>query len=206
MSGNVTLTRALLRGPLKVRFRPGLSEDAFWRLCQQNPQLDFERTAWGDLVIVAPAGADSDSRNTELTGQLWLWNRSNGDPGCVFGPSAGFTLPNTAVRGPDASWISRERWEMLPRGDRERFAHICPEFVVEIRSRSDRKRELRAKMREYLANGAQLGWLIDPTIKARTVEIYRPDLPLEVLKCPDTLSGEDILPGFVLDLKGILLD
>lgn len=207
MSGNATL-RDDLRSSLKIRFRPGLrlSDEVFWRLCRANPNLRLERSSAGELIIVSPSGADSDRRNLGIAAQLWNWNQANGRPGVAFGPSAGFTLPNTAVRGPDAAWLSRDRWESLSEDDRARFTHICPEFVVEVRSPSDRKGELRAKMREYIMNGARLGWLIDPTIQARTVEIYRPDRPVEILKHPVTLSGEDVLPGFVLDLNGILFD
>ncbi len=191
---------------LKLRFRPGLrlTDEAFWRLCRANPDLDLERSAEGELVIVAPAGADSDRRNTDVVAHLWNWNRANGEPGVVFGPSAGFTLPNTAIRGPDAAWISRERWEAAPEEDRKRFVHLCPEFVVEVRSPSDVKKELREKMTEYIGQGVLLGWLIDP--KTQSVEIYRPDQPVERLKRPAILSGETVLPGFMLDLKGILFD
>ena len=203
-----TTEKALLgHGTLRLRFRPGLrlSDEAFWRLCRANPELDLERSSRGELIIVAPAGLDSDRRNIGLASQLWNWNRA-GDHGVVFGPSAGFTLPNTAVRGPDASWLARERWEALPEADRERFGHVCPEFVAEVRSPSDRKGQLRSKMREYIANGARLGWLIDPTLKSKPVEIYRPGREVEILRGPATLSGEDVLPGLVLDLKGILFD
>ncbi|CAN5858796.1 Uma2 family endonuclease [soil metagenome] len=191
---------------LKLRFRPGLrlTDEAFWRLCRANPELDLERSAEGDLIIVAPAGADSDHRNAGVVARLWYWNEANGEPGVVFGPSAGFTLPNTAIRGPDAAWISRDRWEATPEADRKRFVHLCPEFVVEVRSPSDELNVLRKKMREYIAQGTRLGWMIDP--KTQTVEIYRPDPPVERLKRPDMLSGEDVLPGFELELKGILYD
>ncbi len=191
---------------LKLRFRPGLrlTDEAFWRLCRANPDLDLERSAEGELIIVAPAGADSDHRNAGIVAKLWIRNETNGDPGVVFGPSAGFTLPNTAIRGPDAAWISRERWEAAPEEDRKRFVHLCPEFVVEVRSPSDVKKDLREKMAEYIAQGAQLGWLIDPM--GETVEVYRPDQPVVTLKRPASLSGEGVLPGFVLVLKGILFD
>ncbi len=196
---------AASHGPLVVRFRPGLrlSDEAFWRLCCANPDLRLERSARGDLLIMPPAGADSDRRNTSATAQLWNWNQASGR-GIVFGPSAGFTLPNTAVVGPDAAWMSLPRWEALSPEDREKFAHIAPDFVLEVRSRSDTKKALRDKMRESIAQGVRLAWLIDP--KTRTVEIYRPGRAVEVLKQPATLSGEDVLPGFVLDLKGVLFD
>jgi Uma2 family endonuclease len=192
-------------GPLTLRFRPGLrlTDGAFWRLCRANPDLCFERTAKGELVIMPPAAPDSSSRNASITGRLWNWNERTG-LGIVFDSSAGFTLPNTAIRGPDAAWMTRERWDALPKDERERFAHVCPDFVVELRTKSNEIKDLRAKMREYIAQGARLGWLINP--KTGTVTIYRPGQPVEILNRPAMLSGEDVLPGFVLDLKGILFD
>jgi Uma2 family endonuclease len=188
-----------------VKFRPGLrlTDRAFGKLCAANPDLRLERTSLGELVVMSPAAPDSSLRNADITAQLWNWNRRTG-LGVVFDSSAGFTLPNTAIRGPDATWMTRERWDALPQDDRETFSHVCPDFVVELRSRSDKKKDLRDKMREYIAQGARLGWLIDP--KTATVEIYRPGRPVEVQKRPATLSGEDVLPGFVLDLNGILFD
>jgi Uma2 family endonuclease len=190
---------------LTLKFRPGLrlTDRAFGKLCAANPDLKLERTARGELVIMPPAGADSGRRNLDLCAQLWNWNRRTG-LGIAFDSSAGFTLPNTAIRGPDATWMARERWDALPQSERETFAHVCPDFVAELRSKSDKLFELRAKMREYIAQGIRLGWLIDP--KIGKVAIYRPGRPVEVLKRPATLSGEDVLPGFVLDLKGILFD
>jgi Uma2 family endonuclease len=208
MSIGTPAKRALLRGALTIRFPEQfrLSDEVFWQLCRANPMMDLERSARGELVILAPAGYDSDCRNTELIVRLYSWNDRNGRPGRVLGPSAGFTLPDTAIRGPDASWISREREATISEDDRQRFAHVCPELVAEVRSPSDRKGQLRKKMREYIANGARLGWLIDPTIQKKPVEIYRPDRSVELLERPETLSGEDVLPGLVLDLKGILFD
>jgi len=190
-------------GQLTLKFRPGLrlSDEAFWRLCRANPDLRLERTADGELVVIPPAAPDSSSRNASITAQLWNWNQGAG-LGVVFDSSAGFTLPNTAIRGPDAAWMARDRWDFLPQHERNRFSHICPDFVVELRSKSDAMKDLRFKMREYMAQGARLGWLIDP--KTGTVEVYRPGRRVERLVRPDALSGEDVLPGFVLDLKGIM--
>jgi Uma2 family endonuclease len=190
-------------GQLTLKFRPGLrlSDEAFWRLCRANPDLRLERTADGELVVMPPAAPDSSSRNAGITAQLWNWNEQT-RLGVVFDSSAGFTLPNTAIRGPDAAWMTRDRWDALPKHERNRFSHVCPDFVVELRSKSDAMKDLRLKMREYIAQGARLGWLIDP--KTGTVEIHRPGRRVERLARPDTLSGEDVLPGFVLDLKGIL--
>jgi Uma2 family endonuclease len=125
-------------------------------------------------------------------------------PGFRVSDHGFFTLPNTAIRGPDASWMTRERWAALPKQEREKFSHICPDFVVEPRSKNDDMTKLREKMEEYIVQGIRLGWLIDP--KGGTVEIYRPGQPVEDLERPATLSGEDVLPGFILNLKGILFD
>jgi Uma2 family endonuclease len=124
--------------------------------------------------------------------------------GQAFDSSTGFTLPNTAIRSPDASWLAQDRWDALTSEEKQRFAPLCPDFVAELRSPTDPLKEVRAKLREYMAQGARLGWLIDP--KRREVEIYRPSQPVETLKDPRTLSGEGVLPGFTLDLKGILFD
>jgi len=188
-----------------LKFRPGLrlTDRAFSKLCAANPDLRLERTAIGELIVMPPAAPDSSLRNAGVTAQLWNWNQRTG-LGIVFDSSAGFTLPNTAIRGPDAAWMTRECWDALPKDERERFAHVCPDFVVELRSKSDEIKNLRVKMREYIAQGARLGWLINS--KTGAVTIYRPGRPVEILKRPATLSGEDVLPGFVLDLKGILFD
>jgi Uma2 family endonuclease len=195
--------RGALTVPLVVPKGLRVSDRAFWRLCQANRDLRLERNANGELIVMPPAAADSGCRNAGITGQLWYWNQQSG-LGTVFDSSAGFTLPNTAIRGPDASWMTKERWNALPTVERQRFAHICPDFVVELRSKTDDMSKLREKMQEYLAQGVRLGWLIDP--KSGTVEIYRPGRPVETLDKPAILSGEDVLPGFVLDLKGILFD
>jgi Uma2 family endonuclease len=180
-----------------------VSPRGFWRLCAANRDLRLEREANGALVIMPPAAADSGYRNMNISGQLWYWNQQT-RPGVVFDSSAGFTLPNSAVRAPDASWMSRERWEALPEAERRRFSHNCPDFIVELNSPSDNLSKLQQKMEEYIAQGIRLGWLIDPD--SGIVEIYRPGRPVERLVKPATLSGEDVLPGFVLDLKGILFD
>jgi Uma2 family endonuclease len=191
------------RDPIPLVVPKGLrvSERAFWRICQANPNLWLERNANGELIVMPPAGTDSSQRNMSVSGQLWHWNEHSG-LGVAFDSSAGFTLSNTAIRVPDASWMTKERWDALPKVERERFAHICPDFVVELRSKTDDMSKLREKMQEYIAQGVRLGWLIDP--KAGAVEIYRSGRPVEKVDKPATLSGEDVLPGFVLDLRGIL--
>ncbi|MCA1686758.1 MAG: Uma2 family endonuclease, partial [Planctomycetia bacterium] len=167
--------------PTDARLR--VSPTGFWRLCRENRDLRLERTAEGVLIVMPPAGPDSSRRNMSLGAQLWNWNERSG-LGVAFDSSAGFTLPNTAVRGPDATWMSRERWDTLPQEERDRFSRICPDFVVELRSKTDPKKRVRLKMQEYLAQGVRLGWLIDP--RTRTVEIYRPGQPVEILKQPKT--------------------
>lgn len=181
-----------------------VSPRGFWRLCVANPELRLERTAKGAIEAMPPAFGGTGARNSRLTAQVgtWAWNDGTGT---AFDSSAGFTLSNGAVRSPDTSWIRNERWNALTDEQKhDSFSPICPDFVVELRSKSDRKKKLRMKMREYTAQGARLGWLLDPL--QGSVEIYRPDRPVERLSKPSTLSGEDVLPGFVLDLKGILDD
>jgi Uma2 family endonuclease len=187
----------------KLKFAPTapLTDRLFLRLCTANPELRLERTAGGELIIMPPAGAGSGGRNLPLSGQLYNWVTASG-LGKGFDSSAGFTLPNGAIRSPDASWIAEDRWDALTPDEQEGFAPLCPDFVVELRSKTDSLREVRAKMREYRSQGARLGWLIDP--KRRVVEVYRPRRRVAILQAPATLSGEDVLPGFVLDLKGIL--
>lgn len=181
-----------------------VSPAGFQRLCAANPELRLERTAQGVIEAMPPAFGGTGARNAGLTAQVVVWSWNDGT-GTAFDSSAGFTLPNGAVRSPDASWIRNERWNALTREQRdESFTPICPDFVVELRPRTDRMKKLRMKMREYIEQGARLGWLLDPL--RDTAEIYRPGRPVERLSKPTTLSGEDVLPGFVLDLEGILQD
>jgi Uma2 family endonuclease len=189
--------------PPNVRLR--ISDKGFWRLCQENPDLRLERTENGVVEIMPPTSGGTGARNAKLTARLVLWAATDGT-GTAFDSSAGFRLPNGATRSPDSSWIPNERWNALTTAEKdEMFSPICPEFVIELRSRSDKnKAKLQDKMREYLAQGARLGWLIDPM--TCTVEVYRAGKPVEILAKPATISGEDLLPGLVLDLKGILFD
>lgn len=192
---------AVLRLPAGVRMR--VSPAMFWRLCGANPDLRLERTAQGKLIVMAPAGSESGGQNFELAGQLFVWCRVDGT-GKGFDSSTGFTLPNGAVVAPDVAWITWLRWHAVPTENQKKFAPICPDFVAELRSPSDSLTKLRLKMGDYIAQGVRLGWLIDP-IRVM-VEIYRPGREVEVLQRPASLSGEDVLPGFVLDLRGILFD
>jgi Uma2 family endonuclease len=178
-----------------------LTDEQFFQLCQNNRDYQFERTASGELIIMPPTGSETSIRNADLTTQLRIWNRQT-QQGVVFDSSGGFTLPNGADRSPDASWVKKERWDALTAEQKEGFAPLCPDFVVELRSRTDSIKKLQEKMQEYIDNGAKLGWLIDR--KNRRVEIYLPDRAVEILQNPATLSGEDVLPGFVLDLAEIM--
>jgi len=188
--------------PLVLTVRPALelSEEQFFDLCQINGELRIERTADGVLEIMPPAGSTTGNRNSEINWQLTTWAKQDGR-GLTFDSSAGFTLPNGAERSPDASWIERSRWDQVPPDKRDRFAPICPDFVVELRSPSDRLVTLQAKLAEYVANGARLGWLLDPP--SRHVYVYRPGAPVERLESPDVVPGDPVLPGFKLDLREI---
>ncbi|MUG97885.1 Uma2 family endonuclease [Scytonema sp. UIC 10036] len=192
---------AILSLPPTLELQINLTDEQFFQLCQNNRDLRFERTANGELIIMPPTGGETSDRNADLTYQLRGWNRQS-NLGKSFDSSGGFKLPNGADRSPDASWIKIERWAALTVEEREKFLPLCPDFVVELRSPSDSLEKLQAKMQEYIDNGARLGWLIDP--KRKVVEIYRPNQKVEVRPSPTTLSGEDVLPGFVLDLSPIL--
>ena len=183
----------------------GMTDEQFYQLCLANKDWRLELTAEGELIIMPPTGGETGISNSDLNLQLGLWNRQT-KLGKVFDSSTEFRLPNGAKRSPDASWVKLERWEALSREDRVRFPPLCPDFVVELRSRTDSLEELRAKMREYRDNNARLGWLIDP--QTPLVEIYRLNRDVETIAFsldePPTLSGEEVLPGFVLDLTTIL--
>ncbi|MBW4609964.1 MAG: Uma2 family endonuclease [Hassallia sp. WJT32-NPBG1] len=188
--------------PMVLQLQPAIaiSDDQFYEFCQINRDFRIERNAAGELLIMFPTGAETDERNFNLIGQLWAWTQQDGT-GVGFGSSGGFTLPSGAVRSPDAAWIKRDRWEAIPDELRKKFAPICPEFVIELRSESDRLQVLQDKMQEYIDNGTQLGWLIDR--KQRQVFIYRPNIAVEELDNPKTLCDEQLLPGFILDLSQV---
>jgi Uma2 family endonuclease len=194
-----TVTETL---PMVLKMQPDIimTDDQFFDFCKLNRDFRIERNQFGDLLIMSPTGSETDERNFNLTGQLWTWTKQDGT-GVGFGSSGGFTLPNGAVRSPDTAWIKKERWEAIPAEQRKKFAPICPDFVVELRSETDSLKTLQEKMEEYIENGVKLAWLIDR--KQQKVYIYRPDQPVEELEHPQTLNGEDILPGFILDLREI---
>ncbi|MDF5722887.1 MAG: Uma2 family endonuclease [Rhizonema sp. PD37] len=177
-----------------------VSHEQFKELAIVNRDLRLERTATGELIVMPPTGSETSNRNVDIEGQLWLWNHKT-KLGKVFNSSGGFHLPNGATRSPDASWVKLERWVALTPEEKEGFAPLCPDFVVELRSASDSMEKLRAKMREYMENQARLGWLIDR--KNWLVEIYRQNRDVEILDHSTSLSGEDVLPGFILDLTEV---
>ncbi len=177
-----------------------ITDEQFFQLCQNHQDYQFERTTKGELIIMSPTGGETGKSNIDLTGQLWLWNKQN-KLGVAFDSSTGFQLPNGADRSPDAAWLKQERWDNLTTEQREKFIPLCPDFVVELRSKSDSLTKLQEKMQEYLENGIKLGWLINR--KDKQVEIYRQGQPKEVLNQPSSLSGKDILPEFVLNLESI---
>ncbi|MGB7441987.1 MAG: Uma2 family endonuclease [Coleofasciculaceae cyanobacterium] len=178
-----------------------VTQEQFAALAAANRDLRLERTAQGELIVNPPTGWQTGERNCNISGELYLWWRNAGEPGKVFDSSTGFILPNGATRAPDASWVSQERWQMLTREQKGTFANICPDFVVELRSSSDSLKSLQEKLREYIDNGARLGWLIDP--QHRRVEIYRQGLAVEMLENPAELSGEEVLPDFMLNLRRV---
>ncbi|NET38269.1 MAG: Uma2 family endonuclease [Cyanothece sp. SIO1E1] len=167
---------------------------------QANRDLRIERTASGEVVIMPPVFSDTGNRNFNLAAYLWVWTEQDGT-GLGFDSSAGFTLTNGATRSPDAAWIKAERWNTLTEAEKASFAPICPDFVIELRSSSDSLNGLKAKMQEYIDNGALLGWLIDR--KNRTVHIYRPNQVPQILENPDQVSGDPELPGFSLPMDKI---
>ncbi|MEH2089520.1 Uma2 family endonuclease [Nostoc sp.] len=195
--------------PLTVNF-PSLvqmTNEQFYEFCQANGDLRIERTANGEVIIMPPAFSDTGNRNFNIAAQLGYWTEQDGT-GIGFDSSTGFTLPNGAMRSPDASWIELERWNTLTDAQKASFAPICPSFVIELRSssvgvarRRHRLIKLQEKMQEYIDNGASLGWLIDR--QNRKVYIYRPNRELEILENPEAVSGNPELPGFVLRMGKI---
>jgi Uma2 family endonuclease len=180
---------------------PRFNAKDFLELCQANQDLRLELTATGDVIIMPPTHSWTGKQNFGLVAQVGVWIERTG-LGLGFDSSTGFTFPNKAVRSPDVSWVSNERWEALTEiQQKEEFSPLAPDFVIELRSSSDSLKKLREKMQEYIDNGVRLGWLIDTTKKQ--VEIYRLERDVEVLEAPTILSGESVLPGFVLDLNKI---
>lgn len=184
--------------PLVLRFGPvlkKLSEHEFYDFCRLNDELRIELSSDGDLIVMSPTGGKTGERNFILTGVFYAWVVSDGT-GVGFDSSTVFTLPNGAKRSPDVAWVKRSRWEALSAKQQDVFPPLCPDFVIELRSPTDRLKTLQKKMQEYIDNGAQLGWLIDPL--ARKVYVYRPNTAVECLDQPEVVSGEPLLAGFTM--------
>lgn len=177
-----------------------LTDDQFYQLCRDNPDVKFERNASGEIIIMPPTGGETGNRNFELSADFAIWNRQY-RLGVCFDSSTCFKLPNGADRSPDVSWIKQERWDTLTPEQKEKFPPIAPDFVLELMSPTDSLKKTQEKMQEYMKNEVRLGWLIDR--KTRRVEIYRLRQEVEVLESPTELSGEDVLPGFVLNLETV---
>ena len=177
-----------------------MTEDQLLQLCSDNGDLRIELTANRELIIMPPNGLEGSWQEGELYLQVGNWAKQDGT-GRAFGPNAGYTLPNGAVRAPDVSWMPLSRWESVRREDQTKFGHTFPDFAIELRSPSDSLREVQDKMLEYMENGVRLGFLIDP--QNRRVHVYRPGQPMEILEEPANVSADPVLPGFVLDLSAI---
>jgi Uma2 family endonuclease len=174
-----------------------LTDDQFYQLCRKNPDVKFERNAKGELIIMPPTGGETGNRNSEINAEFVIWNRQT-KLGICFDSSTCFKLPNNANRSPDVAWIKKERWDALTPEQKEKFPPIAPDFVLELMSPSDSLQETQNKMQEYIDNQVKLGWLINR--KTRQVEIYRQGESVKMLESPRELSGEDVLPGFILDM------
>ena len=177
-----------------------LTEKQFEELCRNNRDLKFELSAKGELIIVPPTIPESGWRNTDLTTEVNIWSRKD-KTGIVFDSSTMFTLPNTAKRSPDVSWMKLKKWESLSAEERRKFSRVVPDFVIELLSPTDNLQQTQAKMTEYIENGVSLGWLIDPA--EQKVHVYRAGGDTEVLENPETVSGEDVLKGFELNVRQI---
>lgn len=187
--------------PLSLRLGSALrSSDELYEFCLLNRELRIERTAQGELEIMAPTGGESGARNSEINFALVAWAKQEGR-GVTFDSSTGFLLPDGAMRSPDAAWILRSRLEKLPQEHKKGFLPLAPDFVIELRSHSDAVQRLQAKMQEYVDNGVRLAWLIDP--EKRRAYTYRPGQPVQHVERPSTLAGDPELPGLVVDLRPI---
>jgi Uma2 family endonuclease len=176
-----------------------MTEEQFFQFCLDNQELRIERNSRGQIIIMPPTGTETSKKNIDIYLELGLWNRKT-KLGVCFDSNGGFTLPDSSVKAADAAWITQIRWEAIPREDREKFAHICPDFVIELMSKNDTLRESQQKMREWMDNGCRLGWLLAP--KQQHAYVYHANGSFtEVNSFDNTLSGEDVLPDFVLDLR-----
>lgn len=179
----------------------GLTDDQFFRLCRDNRDLRIEMTAKGELIVMSPTNPETGRKNATITARLWNWTMQD-RTGVCFDSSSEFTLPNGAKRSPDGAWIPKSRWDRFAKQQKEQFTEICPDFVIELRSPSDRIADIEEKMAEYISNGTRLGWLLDPVENRAT--IYRPGQQPQQIDHPTTLSGEAVLPEFKFDFTEIL--
>lgn len=187
--------------PFSLDFRSArLTDEQFEELCRHNRDLKFEMTDKGELIIVPPTSPESGWRNSDLTTEVNIWSKID-KTGIVFDSSTMFTLPNGAKRSPDVSWMPKEKWETLSPSERRKFSRVVPDFVIKLRSPSDYLGDVQEKMTEYIENGVRLGWLIDPI--ERKVYVYRANGETEILDHPEKISGEDVLPGFELNVREI---
>jgi Uma2 family endonuclease len=186
--------------PMAIQWERRMTDDEYFEFCAENPDLRIERSAKGDILIMPPVGGESSFRNSELSAELRIWARKDGR-GRAFDSSVEYFLPSGAAYSPDASWVLRSRLDKLTRDEKRKFPRLCPDFVIELMSPSDRLRKVKAKMAEWIENGAQLGWLLDPD--HRTVYIYRPDREPEQIVNPERIVGEGPAAGFVLVLADI---
>ena len=197
MARNLTQPVALIPPELTALTHRSVTPEEFEELCARYDYMRLELTSTGELIVMPGTSLRTGRHNANLTSQLYVWTE-NDDSGVCFDSSSIFTLPNGARRSPDASWVRGEKWDRLSERQQDSFAPICPDFVIELRSKSDRLPVLLDKMSEYIKNGASLGWLIDPY--QRKVYVYRPNQELVILNSPDTVSGDPLLPGFELNL------
>jgi Uma2 family endonuclease len=188
--------------PVVLKLTPAinLTDDQLFELCQLNRDWRIEYTAQGELIVMPPTGGETSNRNAEITFQVQSWTRQD-QTGVAFDSSGGFKLPNGATRSPDAAWVRRVRLAVLTREEKQKFLPLCPDFVIELRSPTDNLQAVQDKMQEYLDNGAQLGWLIDPL--TRRVHVYLPQRQPQILEAPDTVSADPLLHSFTLDLQKI---
>jgi Uma2 family endonuclease len=188
--------------PVVLKLTPviNLTDDQLFELCQLNRDWRIEYTAQGELIVMPPTGWETGSQNAEITSQLRWWARGD-QTGVASDSSPGFKLPNGTTRSPDAAWVRRSRLTGLTREQKQKFLPLCADFVIELRTPTDNLQAVLDKMQEYMDNGAQLGWLLDPL--TRRVHVYLPQRPPEILEAPNSVSADPLLPGFVLDLRKI---
>jgi Uma2 family endonuclease len=196
-----TVTFVTEQEPLVLHFQPimkKLSDDEFYEFCRANNEWRIERTAAGDIIILPPTGGKTGIRNFKLITQFGIWVEAD-KTGKGFDSPTIFALPNGSQRSPDIAWVRNQRWQTLTEEQQKKFQPLCPDFVGELRSRTDALKTLQAKMQEYIDNGAQLGWLLDPV--ERQVHVYRPGIAVEILDNPHSVSGEPLLCGFTLEVQ-----